>query len=119
MFWKIAAIVAILLWVATLSIWYVVETAPPRYIKSGVLVIDTKTKMIYNPHDDSWSNWDPSHPTKKVTWVMVQSDFNLTDRQMNKLKSVANDKNKDAAYVYDLLKEGYQVGEILYEMGDY
>lgn len=58
-FWKITAIIAILLWIATLCTWYIIKTTPPRYIKSDSLVIDTKENKIYNPYKNSWEIWNP------------------------------------------------------------
>lgn len=59
LFWKIMAIIAILLWIATLYTWYVIKTTPPRYIKSDSLVIDTKENKVYNPYNNSWEIWNP------------------------------------------------------------
>lgn len=75
-FWKIIAIIAILLWIATLCTWYAVKTAQPRYVKSGSDVIDTKENKIYHPKYRKWVQigipFNVSPDTEDIRWQYIE-----------------------------------------------
>ena len=53
-FWKIIAIIAILLWTVTLCVWYVIKTTPPRYMKSDYILIDLKESKYFDIQHKMW-----------------------------------------------------------------
>lgn len=88
-FWKIIAILVIILWTATLCTWYAVKTTPPRYLKSSQLILDTKENKFYHY---SYRRWMPctvpyaEHPhPQDIQWKYLEE---ITGYNAKQYKSI-------------------------------